>query len=89
MIPDHLIDKAAQALQDKIQDEYGWPRYQLSEIDAERRNERRKEARAALEAVAADIWDEGCEAFEVAHKCDHIEPWAHLRDNPYRESETA
>lgn len=64
MIPDHLIDKAAQALQDKIQDEYGWPRYQLSEIDAERRNERRKEALAALEAIAADIWDEGYEAGE-------------------------
>lgn len=39
---------------------------------------------AWLARVRAQAWDKGCEAFEVAHKCDHIEPWAHLRDNPYR-----
>ena len=104
MIPDHLIDKAAQALQDKIQDEYGWPRYQLSEIDAERRNERRKEARAALEAVAVDIWEEGAESGwqatgegwngEYANGTTHDGAQS-FRDagndtpNPYRASETA
>lgn len=83
MIPDHLIDKAAQALQDKIQDEYGWPRYQLSEIDAERRNERRKEARAALEAVAAHIWDQGWVSRHADGEQYTVTP------NPYRASETA
>ena len=103
MIPDHLIDQAAQALQDKIQDEYGWPRYQLSEIDAERRNERRKEARAALEAVAADIWDDGyragfvdgpiicaCGAWnENECACGNYGNGETPEPNPYRASETA
>ena len=83
MIPAHLIDKAAQALQDKIQDEYGWPRYQLSEIDAERRNERRKEARAALEAVAADIWDQGWVSRHADGEQYTVTP------NPYRASESS
>ena len=83
MIPDHLIDKAAQALQDKIQDEYGWPRYQLSEIDAERRNERRKEARAALEATAAHIWDQGWVSRHADGEQYTVTP------NPYRASEEA
>ena len=43
---------------------------------------------AEVRKAKAEAWDEGCEAFEVAHKCDHIEPWGHLRDNPYRTTET-
>lgn len=41
---------------------------------------------AEVRKAKAEAWDEGCEAFESAHKCDHIEPWGHLRDNPYRET---
>lgn len=32
----------------------------------------------------AQAWDEGCEAFEAAHRWDNTEPWQHLADNPYR-----
>ena len=62
MIPDHLIDKAARAMHaddllegehEKFEDSPPW--YQAI---AERR------ARAALEAVAADIWHEGYAAAE-------------------------
>ena len=35
--------------------------------------------------IKADAWDEGCEAFEAAHRWDNAEPWQHLTANPYRE----
>ena len=34
----------------------------------------------------AEAWDEGCGAFEAAHKWDNTEPWGHLIENPYRET---
>lgn len=45
------------------------------------------EVTAEVRAAKAEAWDEGCEAFEIAHKCDNAEPWGHLRDNPYRATE--
>ena len=89
MIPDYLIDRAWRAYvrssnQQAIRNEMAYPDLRGPMPPPP---DPRLSMRTALEAVAADIWDEGCEAFEVAHKCDHIEPWAHLRDNPYRASE--
>ena len=88
MIPDHLIDKAAMAAYD---DHYWSDELYLlwGELGDRIQGEYRALARAALEAVAADIWDEGSAAFEIAYKCDHADPWPHLRNNPYRASETA
>lgn len=42
----------------------------------------------AIRAAKAEAWDEGCEAFESAHRWDNAEPWGHLCDNPYRTTET-
>lgn len=91
MIPDHLIDRAAAAIYAStvFGDKFAYDAWHDLGDDNQVKITTRAFARAALETVAAEIWDEGCEAFEVAHKCDHIEPWAHLRDNPYRASETA
>ena len=77
MIPDHIITKALNAW---IGD-HNCPHPDQISIY-------RVLITRSLEAVAGEIWDQGCEAFEVAHKQDHIEPWEHLRDNPYRASET-
>ena len=78
MIPDHLIDKAVHAAGENWVLTFEWEHDKLH-----------AQVRAALEAVAADIWDEGSAAFEIAYKCDHADPWPHLRNNPYRASETA
>ena len=91
MIPDHLIDKAARAMHaddllegehEKFEDSPPW--YQAI---AERR------ARAALEAVAADIWDEGENIGygHGQHDAHRFEPGPDYREtpNPYRASEAA
>ena len=78
MIPDHLIDKAVHAAGENWVFTFEWEHDKLH-----------AQVHAALEAVAADIWDEGSAAFEIAYKCDHADPWPHLRNNPYRASETA
>ena len=80
MIPQHLIDKAAMAAYD---DHYWSDELYLlwGELGDRIQDEYRALARAALEAVAADIWDEGAEA------C-HLSEGAHPR-NPYRASEDA
>ena len=78
MIPDHLIDKAVHAAGENWVLTSEWEHDKLH-----------AQVHAALEAVAADIWEEGSAAFEIAHKCDHADPWPHLRNNPYRASETA
>ena len=78
MIPDHLIDKAVHAAGENWVLAFEWEHDKLH-----------AQVHAALEAVAADIWDEGSAAFEIAYKCDHADPWPHLRNNPYRASETA
>ena len=74
MIPDHLIDKAAMAAYD---DHYWSDELYLlwGELGDRIQGEYRALARAALEAVAADIWDEGNLA-----GCDRSEN----HDNPYR-----
>lgn len=82
MIPKHLIDKAAQAivysmgsntlLEDMHPDDAGF-------VIAE--------ARAVLEAVAADIWDEGYEAGEEdGYLVGRDEPLDASAPNPYRET---
>lgn len=85
MIPEHLIDKAAQAivysmgsktlLEDMHPDDAG---YAIAD------------ARAALEAVAADIWDEGENAGYVhgqhdTHRFDPGPDYAKT-PNPYKEN---
>lgn len=63
MIPDHLIDKAAMSAYD---DHYWRDELYLlwGELGDRIQDEYRALARAALEAVAADIWDEGYAAAE-------------------------
>ena len=87
MIPDHLIDKAAMAAYD---DHYWSDELYLlwGELGDRIQDEYRALARAALEAVAADIWDEGEEAgldnalWKPGYEHCHVK-------NPYRASETA
>ena len=61
MIPDHLIDKAAMAAYD---DHYWSDELYLlwGELGDRIQGEYRALARAALEAVAADIWEQGAES---------------------------
>ena len=63
MIPDHLIDKAAMAA---YGDHYWSDDLYLlwGELGDRIQDEYRALARAVLEAVAADIWDEGYTAAE-------------------------
>ena len=93
MIPDHLIDQAAMAAYD---DHYWRDELYLlwGELGDRIQDEYRALARAALEAVAADIWDQGY----VAGDDDRDRWWKApstyvFRDadtpNPYRASETA
>ena len=87
MIPDHLIDKAAMSAYD---DHYWRDELYLlwGELGDRIQDEYRALARAALEAVAADIWDEGEEAgldnalWKPGYEHCHVK-------NPYRASETA
>ena len=103
MIPDHLIDKAAMAAYD---DHYWSDELYLlwGELGDRIQGEYRALARAALEAVAADIWEEGAESGwqatgegwngEYANGTTHDGAQS-FRDagndtpNPYRASETA
>ena len=103
MTPDHLIDKAAMAAYD---DHYWSDELYLlwGELGDRIRDEYRALARAALEAVAADIWEEGAESGwqatgegwngEYANGTTHDGAQS-FRDagndtpNPYRASETA
>ena len=86
MIPDHLIDKAAMAAYD---DHYWSDELYLlwGELGDRVQGEYRALARAALEAVAADIWDDGYEACEDdVSICTN---WNTEPPNPYRASEDA
>ena len=88
MIPDHLIDKAAMAAYD---DHYWSDELYLlwGELGDRIQDEYRALARAALEAVAADIWDEGADAGETVGYGIARDNWAPRIANPYRASETA
>lgn len=90
VIPDHLIEKAARGIW-AMETTSEWPG-SSSIWTASARNR----ARAALEAVAADIWDEGC---EHGGRNGHSDSWrqdeedpdlAHwpYDDNPYRNENT-
>ena len=88
MIPDHLIDQAAMAAYD---DHYRSDELYLlwGELGDRIQGEYRALARAALEAVAADIWDEGADAGETVGYGIARDNWAPRIANPYRASETA
>ena len=75
MIPDHLIDKAVHAAGENWVLTFEWEHDKLH-----------AQVRAALEAVAADIWDD---AYNAGFKDSKI--WEETGDtpNPYRASETA
>ena len=87
MIPDRLIDQAAMAAYD---DHYWSDELYLlwGELGDRIQDEYRALARAALEAVAAEIWDDGEEAgldnalWKPGYEHCHVK-------NPYRASETA
>ena len=80
MIPDHLIDKAAMSAYD---DHYWRDELYLlwGELGDRIQDEYRALARAALEAVAADSWDEGYEAAARYHDLDT----EHAAPNPYEQ----
>ena len=82
MIPDHLIDKAAAAIyaSSVFGDRFAIDAWHDMADDNPVKTGTRELATAALEAVAADIWDEGNYA-----GCDRSEN----HDNPYRASEDA
>ena len=88
MIPDHLIDKAAQAIVTGM-----GSKSLLADMHPEDAAYARADARAALEAVAADIWDEGENAGYVngQHDSNRFDPGPGYVENtnPYRASETA
>ena len=89
MIPDHLIDKAAMSAYD---DHYWRDELYLlwGELGDRIQDEYRALARAALEAVAADIWDQGWGAgmsYVIALERGHDDD--ENVTNPYRASETA
>ena len=75
MIPDHLIDKAAQAI---VTGAGG--KSLLADMHPEDAAYARADARAALEAVAADIWDDAIDD-TAGQGTIQIPP------NPYRASE--
>ena len=83
MIPDHLIDKAVRAAGENWRLAFDWEHDKLH-----------AQVHAALEAVAADIWDEGEKAGYIggqhdAHRWDPDEDNYEDPPNPYRASETA
>lgn len=98
MIPDHLIDRAAQAIVTGM-----GSKSLLAGMHPEDAAYARAEALAALEAVAADIWDEGyqagfadgpiicaCGAWNDSEcACGNYGNGETPEPNPYRASETA
>ena len=91
MIPDHLIDKAAAAIYAAtvFGDRFALDAWRDMNDDNPVKTGTRELARAALEAVAADIWDDGYVAgVESAHEFFAGENNADT-PNPYRASEDA
>ena len=84
MIPDHLIDKAAAAIYaaTAFGDKFALDAWHDMDDDNPVKTTTRMYARAALEAVAADIWDE---AIDAASEQGTIQ----IPANPYRASEKA
>ena len=89
MIPDHLIDQAAAAIYaaTAFGDQFAIDAWHDMADGNPIKTTTRMYARAALEAVAADIWDEGYEACEGdVSICTN---WNTETPNPYRASEEA
>ena len=89
MIPDHLIDKGAAAIYAAtvFGDEFAIDTWHDMNDNHPVRTTTRMYARAALEAAAADIWDEGYEACEDdVSICTNWNTWT---PNPYKASEDA
>ena len=88
MIPDHLIDKAARAFHESSTfNVVAWDRLGKNSVT---RTMPRKYARAILEAVAADIWDEGWAqgmAYVTGMERGTDDDLDHTITNPYRASE--
>ena len=89
MIPDHLIDQAWRAYvrssnQQAIRNEMAYPDLRGPMPPPP---DPRLSLIAALEAVAADIWDEGYDACEGDVSISTN--WETFTPNPYRASETA
>ena len=89
MIPDHYIDKAAAAIYatSAFGDQFAIDAWHDMNDNNQIKTTTRMYARAALEAVAADIWDEGYEACEGdVSICTN---WNTETPNPYKASEDA
>ena len=86
MIPDHLIDKAAAAIYQAtvFGDRFAIDAWHDMADDNPFKVRTRELATAALEAVAAEIWQEGVN-FALPGK----ETWAEAAHNPYKRNEHA
>ena len=91
MIPDHLIGQAAAAIyaSSVFGDRFALDAWRDMNDDNPVKTTTRELARAALEAVAADIWDEGADAGEIVGYGIGRDNWAPRIANPYRATETA
>ena len=92
MIPDHLIDQVAAAIyaSSAFGDRFAIDAWRDMPEDSHIKAGTREFAAAALEAAAADIWDEGYEAGEEdGYLMGRDEPFTETAPNPYRASETA
>ena len=95
MIPDHLIDKAAAAIYaaTAFGDEFAIDAWHDMNDDNPIKTTTRMYARAALETVAADIWEDGYDAGSDDERAHHL--GVSLIDinqhtpNPYKRNETA
>ena len=92
MIPDHLIDQAAAAIYAAtvFGDEFAVDAWHDMADDNPVKTTTRMYARAALEAVAAHIWDEGEKAGYVhgQHDAHRFDPGPNYTEtpNPYKET---
>ena len=90
MIPDHLIDKAAAAIyaSTAFGDEFAYDAWRDMDDDSPIKTTTRMYARAALETVAADIWERGhvCGYSDAQDTARGIRLGAH---NPYKRNENA
>ena len=89
MSPDHYIDRAAAAIyaSSAFGDKFAYDAWRDMDDDNPIKTTTRMYARAALEATAADIWDEGYEACtDDVSICTN---WNTETPNPYKASEDA
>ena len=95
MIPDHYIDQAAAAIyaSSAFGDEFALDAWRDMADNNPIKTTTRMYARAALEAVAADIWEDGYDAGSDDERAHHL--GVSLIDinqhtpNPYKRNETA